>query len=249
MKTKSQIPNPKDITDKMEILYPEINDIYDKLIPNGPFLGKKDITIILNPSNPISYPSLLPNAYLIGLSKGGLIYDQLAYQYAHELCHIYSDPRINNWLIESFCECMSFVILEHLYDHWSKKASITGTEWYAINYKNYLQNSINSYLVQIEKNENEIKDLDIVDTLESLTSNIERKTNFILAYKIFLYYKEYPKVLHLIPYLHFTSFELNLTPNDLFQTVKPNTEGMDKNIPMDLRVHWNFITQQITQVA
>ena len=78
------------------------NFLKDKL--KEPPLGEKNIELIFDETNgPIVYHPIEQDKYKIGLNINGDYPLQIIYQVAHELCHIFIDPRINGLFIEIMC--------------------------------------------------------------------------------------------------------------------------------------------------
>ena len=122
------------LNDDIKAVLIGIIDKYENLVPQGPPLGYKEIEIM--PGGPMCTINFLPKYYQILLSSNAKsrFYCQVAYQFAHELCHIYCDPRIFNRFIESICELSSLYFLEYLsnkwgidppYPHWKSYARIS----------------------------------------------------------------------------------------------------------------------------
>jgi len=62
-----------------------------------------------------------PRFYWMGLGVCDLTYDQLLFQFGHELCHIFTDPRCSNWFVESCCEMMSQKMLRIMSAVWTAR--------------------------------------------------------------------------------------------------------------------------------
>ncbi|WP_373523114.1 hypothetical protein [Aquiflexum sp.] len=211
---------------------------FNILIPSGPFLGNKPIKVIKYPNHPITITTVLPSIYLIGLTSDERFYDQLTYQFSHEMVHVYSDPRNNNWLIESFCESMSFIMLEKIGVKWTTNPGVMGLNWYAPNFEKYKTLTISNYLNDLEIKEVDIKDFKLSESIEKLTTPINRQINFILAYRIQIYYKKNPDVLKLIPYLHYTSIKENLGDYEFSTMTHPDINRFECKLPEYLKEVW-----------
>ena len=59
--------------------------------------------------------------YKIGLNTGESTFCMAAYQFAHEMAHIYCDPRTINWLIEVIAHMTSFYMLDLFAVKWEEK--------------------------------------------------------------------------------------------------------------------------------
>lgn len=96
-------------------------------------------------------------------------YDQLVYQFAHEMCHIYMKPHNwnqvaqfifdtpqpngkipwNNWFAESMCFTMSYLCLRKLAEKWGRHPPYPQWKNYALNFAQYRQNDINKHLGEL----------------------------------------------------------------------------------------------------
>uniref|UniRef100_UPI00404B335C hypothetical protein n=1 Tax=Fulvivirga sp. TaxID=1931237 RepID=UPI00404B335C len=240
-----QISTDTSINNDIKRLFEDILKEMELLIPNGPFLGNKQLNVIKYLNHPITITTALPNVYLIGVTPDIRVYDQLTYQFAHEIGHVYSDPRNNNWLIESFCEAMSFIMLERIGLKWKTNPSVPDMHWYSVNFKNYMTSSISNYLTELNIQEQDIKEFKLGEAVENLTSPINRQINFILAYRILQYYRINESLLTLIPFLHYTSSKENLGENELFTTVQPDINRFESNLPNDLKRIWDEFKQEL----
>ena len=102
----------KSVSKRIETI---VNAVYYLLkdILNEPPLGEKNIELIHDDNNgPIVLYPLEPDNYKIGLNINGDFPLQIIYQVAHELCHIFIDPRINGLFIEIICHKTALDILE-----------------------------------------------------------------------------------------------------------------------------------------
>ena len=102
----------QDVNVRVKAIFEEVNEVMDKLLKVEPILGFKPIEIIYDINAPRVIPVQLEDIYQIALSRQDDYWNQLVYQYAHEMCHVYIDPRVTNWLVEAFCECISRNVFE-----------------------------------------------------------------------------------------------------------------------------------------
>lgn len=91
----------------------------DELIGFEPILGYKPVKIL----NDYFYGQRLylplnPEYYKIGLTVGHLTYGKVVYQFSHELCLLYSDPRSVTWLDRVISHMASFYFLDYLIGKW-----------------------------------------------------------------------------------------------------------------------------------
>lgn len=135
--------------------------------------------------------------YMIHLAGVSNEIPRLAYQFSHELTHVYIDPRKNNWLVESFCEAMSYWTLETLH-----------TETLNRNYSECLQIQINGYKTRLMEQssafQGDYSSFDLMSALELLNKSDNREINAVLAYFIFEFSKNHARIIQLIPKLHWT---------------------------------------------
>ena len=161
------------------------------------------------------------------------------------MTHVYSDPRNNNWLIESFCEAMSLIMLERIASKWLINPGVIGLNWYSPNLEKYKALVIANYLTEIGIIEDEIRNFDLRKETMQLTTPINRKINFIVAYRIWKSYLRNPSLLKIIPYLHHTSSKEQLGDNEHFEEVNPDISKFEKTLPIDLRRVWDEFKTEI----
>ena len=96
-------------------------------------------------------PRVLPrqpgdDTFLVLLNVQDRRWDQFAYQFAHELCHIFSnyderplDPasREHQWFEETLCEAVSIVTLDRLTSRWNDSPPRAGWTAYAPAFREY----------------------------------------------------------------------------------------------------------------
>lgn len=89
-------------------------------------------------------------AYQVELDVRDARWDQFAYQFSHELCHIVSNydrreiasvagGRPHQWLEETLCEAVSIVTLKRLASHWQEAPPYPGWASYAPAFTRYAQ--------------------------------------------------------------------------------------------------------------
>ncbi|MCM4168066.1 hypothetical protein KCTC52924_03618 [Arenibacter antarcticus] len=145
-----------------------------------PPLGVKAIVLIYDcKQGPIVYWPLKQGKYEIGLCIEGIFPYQIIYQMAHEICHIYIDPRVNGTMIEIVCQKTALDILEEI------GASLT----------NAGQAGVDKYISDIrlaaETNQNlTVEQLDPdsifrrIQELESTKTLYDRDYNNLIAFKL-----------------------------------------------------------------
>jgi hypothetical protein len=97
----------------------QIADHFVELVPNVPPTGFKPIMIIHDPFfDHRIYTPLEESGYKIGIHSGQETFSKAANDFAHELMHIYCDPRVINWFTEIICHTASLYFLDFLTSNW-----------------------------------------------------------------------------------------------------------------------------------
>lgn len=144
-----------------------------------PPLGIKPINLYYNTDNPIAYWPLVPENYNIGLHVDGIFPHQIIYQFTHELCHIYIDPRINGPFVEIICQKTAIDLLEEIGAPFTSQGSL----------------AVDNYILDIKEKAEQnkqikINDLDpktILTTIKTLEKNnnlYDRYFNDLIAFKL-----------------------------------------------------------------
>lgn len=125
--------------------------IYKRKIAEIPRLGAKPIVLHQGQIPRARYDGL-PDQFDIDLTcLNTLYFNQIAYQFAHELGHFYMFPsdldRIpgglsNNWFIESCCCSMSYLCLDEIARIWLRRPSVPNNPKYYLKFKKYRENEI-----------------------------------------------------------------------------------------------------------
>ena len=166
------------IADFINFVFTVTLDFMEQRLAFLPPLGIKPIDLIYNPDGgPVVLWPLKPEKYEIAISVHGMFPHQVIYQMAHELCHIYIDPRINGAFIEIICHKTAIDILEEF------GARFTGQQ--------RVLNYINDVLKAAEKDKNESIDqlssseiVKRITTLEASRTLYDRSTNDLIAFKL-----------------------------------------------------------------
>jgi len=150
----------------------------DKL--RDPPLGVKPITLRYDCTNgPIVYWPLKQDRYEIGICVEGIFPHQIIFQMAHELCHIYIDPRMNGTFTEILCHKTAFDVLEDIGAPFTPQGQqgvadyIQGRKATSEQKKSLLLNSID--LDWIKKS---------VTSLEQTNTLVDREINDLIALKL-----------------------------------------------------------------
>jgi hypothetical protein len=161
-----QIKDIKDPSIKrsvMAICSDVISTIYERRIAKIPRLGAKPVVLHQGQVPRARYDGL-PDQFNIDLTcLNTLKFNQIVYQFAHELGHFYLYPsdmnRIllgrslpdsltpwNNWFIESCCCAMSYLCLDEMAQRWRRRQSVQNNSKYFIKFKKYREDDIQDAL-------------------------------------------------------------------------------------------------------
>ncbi|HEY5898895.1 MAG TPA: hypothetical protein VIV54_15105 [Burkholderiales bacterium] len=125
-----------------------LNSVADVLLPDFPQQAR--VRIVVSPVG--SGPRVLAaksadGAHQVLLSVRDARWDQFAYQFSHELCHIASNydhreidaARPHQWFEETVCEAVSLVALDRLATRWQESPPHRGWESYAPAFRRYAE--------------------------------------------------------------------------------------------------------------
>jgi hypothetical protein len=99
-----------------------LGSVIDEFLPYVP--GAEPVMIEVRPrGGPISLFERAPDgAVRVNLNTGGNLWSQYAYQFAHELCHVFCrfdrDDTGNQWFEEAVCEIASLFVLRRMATTW-----------------------------------------------------------------------------------------------------------------------------------
>lgn len=162
-----------------------------------PQIGNKELTIVCDPyeSNPICYRA----SHLIILSTNPSNWCQIAYQFAHELCHYAIPADVDSslrWLEESICETASLYFMYRLTLLWNdrnEQLRTTAGSLYAPEFTRYAIDSMKQF------KEFDLKDATAISELES--NCYDRLKNRYVANHLLSIFIEYPQTWEAVPLL------------------------------------------------
>ncbi|MFP4489702.1 MAG: hypothetical protein ACLFN1_10400 [Bacteroidales bacterium] len=97
----------------------ELSSEFDRLVDSPPELGYKPIWVVNDLYYGMQvYTPLVEDYYKVGLTVGHLTYGKVAYQYAHVMSIIYTDPRQVTWLATAMAHMASFRFLDYFAEKW-----------------------------------------------------------------------------------------------------------------------------------
>lgn len=159
------------------------------------FVGKKlDYDVIVNndtnKGHPLAHYEKNNNCWEITLScASGTHWSQIAYQLAHEICHLYCNHSLcrehkHKWFEESLCECASIAILKKLSEEWDTHEISSYNKNYAESMDSYINDVKDSVAIKFDNSERFIKWLNSnISELEQSSTN--RELNKVVAVFLF----------------------------------------------------------------
>ncbi|USD53664.1 hypothetical protein [Vibrio sp. SCSIO 43155] len=151
-----------------------------------------DIRTYNNPLQgyPLAHYDKVDGDFVITLScDSGEYWAQVAYQLAHEICHLYSNHSQQRnhkfkWLEESFCEAASLAVLSYMAEHWTEFTLGKVTPSFAGAIDDYVQN-LRAKATQTFKTSKEFTDW-LSSNMELLeASSTNRELNRIVAFYLY----------------------------------------------------------------
>ena len=128
-----------------------LNSVTDVLIPYFPSHASARIAVAFSSAGPRVLGSKSSDgAYQVLLNVTDARWDQFAYQFSHELCHIVSNfehrdigatpgLRSHQWFEETLCEVVSLVTLNRLASSWKDSPPHAGWAGYAPAFRRYAE--------------------------------------------------------------------------------------------------------------
>lgn len=126
-----------------------LESVADVLAPRFPRHASARIVVGYSATGPRVLARKSPDeAHIVFLTVRDRRWDQLAYQFSHELCHIFSNydqrpieaasgSREHQWFEETLCEVVSLVTLNRLASSWKESPPQAGWEDYAPAFREY----------------------------------------------------------------------------------------------------------------
>jgi hypothetical protein len=207
---------------------------YDRLVPAGPALGRRDIEVVWSDKSPLADVSGLPGKYRILLAVKDRLYSQLAYQFAHEMCHVYCNPRVSNWLIESLGEMCSLYFLEVLAKKWETDPPYPHWKDYAPSFRKYREERIDSVLKQFRVARRAgNKDL-IREKLAKSDAACQRELNTLIALELLTVFEKFAEAWPILA--HFGGAVEKPPASQTFDgDTKPDLDKLIQLLPEDLK--------------
>lgn len=219
----------KNICQYIGNVFKHVLDFFCAHVSPLPPLGIKPIELIYDTKH--GPWTQLQNKYLIGINVSDKHPLQVIYQMAHELCHIFIDPRINGVFVEIICHKTAFDMLEDIGEKFCKKTEV---DEYITRLKTISEKNKILLLSEIKPNSlyDRIKDLERRNML------FDRNYNNLLALKIKEVCSDVGKyeiinhIAHSVVPLPAASDSLNLTPRTIinFDKLITNISTVNKEL-------------------
>lgn len=128
-----------------------LNSVADALLPNFPQRADSRVTVGRGTQGPVVLlDRSADGAYRVLLDVNGARWDQLAYQFSHELCHVFTNfehraldaatiDRDHQWFEETLCEAVSLATLDRLAVRWAESPPHPAWRNYAPAFREYAQ--------------------------------------------------------------------------------------------------------------
>ena len=140
---------PEEVRRDLTTVAEEVLAVVQERMPGDPPAGVRPIVCFVRPKGPITDSTSDPSVYRIGLTVTGLQYAQFAYQFGHELGHVWLDPRRTNGVLEILAVAISHQVLVDLAKRWKRGAPYPNWASYAPNFLSYLDQEVSGKLEKI----------------------------------------------------------------------------------------------------
>ena len=142
---------------------------------------------------------------LIYLSSNSGRYQQQIYQFSHELCHMMVPSGVESdfrWLEESFCELMSWTILDNINHHEDSFNQLArlypGLDLHS-SMRSYMNDSMEE---RVDLAGHSLPEVISINEDSLRTHPYLRDFNSAVAYELFPLFQEHPELWRIIPYLN-----------------------------------------------
>lgn len=203
-KINYELMQDKNANEKASIVINDVLNEFERLIPEGPPLGYKPITLINDKeAGPTIYWPLDKDYYKIGLNISDVFYNQIAFQFTQELSRIYCDPRIDNWLIEIITHVSALYMLDFLGAKWELDPPHPNVQEYHENFTNYRSNLLGTAFSKIDMVKYQVSPEWVKHQVSKLMNHhkYNRGKILIIAYEILSYFTESDDNWRLLPYI------------------------------------------------
>lgn len=131
-----------DIANDLEAVVRSAAKEFTAIFPGRPPAGERPIVVFYRREGPITNSTADLNVYRIGLTVRDHCYDQLVFQFGHELCDVFTDPRRSNWFVECCCEMASLMLLRRMSEVWAYAPPFPHWVSYAPRFEDYAKERV-----------------------------------------------------------------------------------------------------------
>ncbi len=218
--------------DSFSIIFNQITEEFMNLIPEEPPLGFKPIVLVndLLFEHRVHWPFDRDN-YLIGLNVEENSYGDAAYQFAHELSHIYTDPRITNWTIKLIAHVSSFYMLDRLVEMWKETPPKEIGKTAVDDFQNCRNDLMKEAYHKIDLRQHQLSS----NWIKKETKRIHDRPEFgnriifnVIALEILPFFKKDPAIWSIIPYISKCSYSSQTEELEDLNSIKEVIIDLDK---------------------
>jgi hypothetical protein len=190
-----------------------LNSVVEVLLPYFPHQTPKRLVVASSQEGPHVLRESSPGAgYRVFLTVRGTRWDQFAYQFAHELCHVFANhephapgpdgaARAHQWFEEALCETVSLFALRRMTSSWESAPPYRHWRAYAPAFREYAER------LQAQQHRHLSPDLSLREWFEKNEAQLKRdpylrEKNELLATLLLPLFEQNPGGLAAIAYLN-----------------------------------------------
>lgn len=239
------------LNDRLQPIFDRVADEIDEMIGSEPILGYKPIELHLDFFHgPTLYWPLKKDYYKLGLHIDEQDYAKAVMQFAHVITHLYVDPRVNNWFIESICQLMGYYFIDKFVSQYNGYEIPVGFDDSSVSFSDFYNEQIRKLyseidLVQHQHSANwikrEVKNLSCDEKWDTVVKDM-------VALEILPVFKEQAACWQMIPYIgKSTSPAPPIDKANLWSSnrVCPDFDKLKSIVPLELNVYVKEILQRI----
>ncbi|MBT3890427.1 MAG: hypothetical protein HN617_15530 [Planctomycetaceae bacterium] len=183
------------------------------LMNHLPTEGFAPIMVQHDNSGPITlYKRGQGNEYIVQLDTSDRAWAQLAFQFAHEFCHVicnYRDAKNQQlWFEETLCECASLYALKQMAAQWKTNAPYANWKSYSTSLRDYADERISAHTAG---RKDSIAQFYRDNQTELYKSGTNRALNTYLAIKLLPLFEATPTAWQALRYINLGSAEENVS--------------------------------------
>lgn len=183
----------------------QIASEFENLIPTAPPLGYKPVFLVHDMYyDHRIYKPLEQDKYKIGLQTEFDTFEKATYQFAHELCHIYCDPRVISWFTEIICHISSFYFLDLIGKLWEENAPDKKYEGYFENFGSLRNKKLREVVEKVDLVQNQVSNEWIKEEVRKIRKSKEYRNPIIyniIALELVSQFKESNDPWAVIPFI------------------------------------------------